>query len=178
MNTSFIERGCIMKTFVKATAAAALLLLPGISMASSLDYVQSGSNYTVLFNPNGSGMDNLPASHFYRSYDCRKGSVPVVVNNVKVITTPPSNPGNNTPPPNTNTDNPTPPPTGGGDNTPPVITTPPAGGDSTPPVNPPGGCDPGTMASVPLPASSEMAGAGVVAIALASWHRSRRLARA
>ncbi len=160
-----------MKTFLRATVAAALFMIPGISAASNLDYEQSGSNYTVLFNPNGSGTSNLPKSYFYRSYDCKIGSKPVVVNNVKVIIPPPPS-GNTTPPPPPS-GNTTPPP---GNDTPTITNNPtPPPGDSTPPI---GGCDPGTMAAVPLPASSEMAGVGVVVIALASWQKARRHARA
>jgi hypothetical protein len=41
-----------------------------------------------------------------------------------------------------------------------------------------GGGDGTVAASVPLPASAEMAGAGVAATMLVSWLRSRRHARA
>ncbi|HEY1923147.1 MAG TPA: hypothetical protein VGG44_10395 [Tepidisphaeraceae bacterium] len=160
-----------MKTFLRATAAAALLMLPGISLASNLDYVQSGSNYQVLFDPNGSGTNNLPKSFFYRSYDCRIGSKPVVINNIHIVT-PPSNNGGTTPPAPPTSDI-TPPDTGG---TTPSGVTPPPGNNNPPPHNP-GGCD-GNMAAVPVPASAEMAGAGLVMIALASWRRSRNVARA
>ncbi|MGD0461970.1 MAG: hypothetical protein ABSB74_05740 [Tepidisphaeraceae bacterium] len=163
-----------MKTFLCATAAAALLMIPGISAASSLDYVQSGSKYTVLFDPNGCGTDNLPPSFYYRSYDCRIGSKPVVVSDVHVVTAPP-NTGGTTPPgtggtTGSNTGGTTPPDTGG---TTPTGTT----GPTLPPVitgNGGGGSSP----VVPLPASSEMAGVGLAVIALATWHRARRLARA
>ena len=152
-----------MKMFLRATAAAALFLAPGISAASTLDYVQNGSGYTVLFNPNGPGMDNLPPSFFYRSYNCRIGSKPVVITDIHVVPPPPK------------TYVPPPPPSDGG-NTPPITidVPPPSDGITTPP-----GCDDGgSTASVPLPASSEMAGAGLAAVALASWYRARRLARA
>jgi hypothetical protein len=160
-----------MKTSLRAIAAAALLMLPGISMASTLDYEQSGSKYTVLFDPNGSGGSNLPSSFFYRSYDCRIGSKPVVVNDVHIVIPPPPA-GGTTPPPPTNDITP---PDSGGTN-PSGTTIPPGNGGNTPPYTNPGGCD-GPMA-VPLPASSEMAGAGLVVIALASWKRSRSLAHA
>lgn len=162
-----------MKTLLRATAAAALLMLPGISMASNLDYTQSGSNYQVLFDPSGSGTKNLPPSFFYRSYDCRIGRKPVVVNNIHIVT-PPSNPGGTTPPPPPPTNDIIPPDPGG---TTPAGVTPPPDGGNTPPYNGHGGCD-GPMAAVPLPASSEMAGLGLAGIALASWQRSRKLARA
>src|ERR1700691_5977585 len=97
-----------MKTFLRMAAAAALFMIPGISAASSLDYVQSGSQCTVLFDPNGSGVDNLPASFFYRSYNCRIGSKPVVIPNLHVVTPPPPT-GNTTPPPPVTTDISTPP---------------------------------------------------------------------
>jgi hypothetical protein len=169
-----------MKTFLRATAAAALLMLPGISIASNLNYEQSGSNYTVLFDPNGSGTSNLPSSFFYRSYDCRIGSVPVVVNNVHIVTPPPPTGGTTPPPPTGGTTPPpptndvTPPDTGGTTPSNTVIPSGPSG--NTPPYNQ-GGCD-GPMAAVPLPASSEMASVGLVIIALGSWKRSRSLARA
>jgi hypothetical protein len=159
-----------MKTLLRATAAAALFMLPGISMASSLDYTQSGSNYQVFFDPNGSGTNSLPPSYFYRSYDSKIGSKPVVVNNIHIVTPPAPPTGGTTPPPPTIDI--TPPDTGG---TTPAGVTPPPDGGNTPPYNN-GGCD-GPMA-VPLPASSEMAGLGLVVIALASWKRSRSLARA
>jgi hypothetical protein len=170
-----------MKTFLCATAAAALLMIPGISAASSLDYVQSGSSYTVLFDPNGSGLDNLPPSFFYRSYDCRIGSKPVVIPDVHVVTPPPPSTGNTgTPPADTNT---TPPqdtgPAGYGPPAPTIITIPPPPTDTI--VITSGNGDGGstdTATVVPLPASSEMAGAGLAVIVLATWHRARRLARA
>jgi hypothetical protein len=161
-----------MKTFLRATAAAALFMIPGISAASSLDYVQSGSNYTVMFDPNGSGTDSLPPSFYYRSYDVRRGGKPVVVTDLHVVT-PPSNPGGTPPPP---TQDVTPPPSDGG--TTPIITNttpPPDTGTTTSSGS--GKCD-GNMAAVPAPASSEIAGAGLAVIALASWQRSRRQARA
>jgi hypothetical protein len=159
-----------MKKFLGATVAAALFMIPGISAASSLDYVQSGSNYTVMFDPNGSGTDSLPPSFYYRSYDVRRGSKPVVVTDLHVVT-PPSNPGGTPPPP---TQDVTPPPSDGGT---PTVTNNPTPPDTGTPPSDPGGCD-GHMAAVPVPASSEIAGAGLAVIALASWQRSRRLARA
>jgi hypothetical protein len=161
-----------MKTFLRATAAA-LFMLPGICAASSLDYVQSGSQCTVLFDPNGGSTDNLPASFYYRSYNCRIGSKPVVVANLHVVT-PPSNPGGTTPPPPPPPTQDVTPPSDGGTTS--IITnTPPPPDTGTPSGS--GGCD-GHMAAVPLPASSEMAGLGLAVIALASWQRSRSLARA
>ncbi len=166
-----------MKTFLCATAAAALLMIPGISAASSLDYEQSGSKYTVLFDPNGPGMDNLPPSFFYRSYDCRIGSKPVVVTDVHVIAPPPSGGNTGTPPADTNT---TPPqdtsPAGYGPPPPTIVTPPPPPTDIV--VNTPGNDDGGSATVVPLPASSEMSGAGLAVIVLATWQRARRLARA
>jgi hypothetical protein len=158
-----------MKTLLGATAVGLLLMLPGISTASSLQYEQSGSSYTVLFNPNGHGTASLPPSYFYRSYDCRIGSKPVTITTLDVVVPPSGGTpnGGGTPPPPTNTittDTITPPPPSDpGPDILPVVTQ--CEGDS------------GT-ASVPQPASSQMAGVGLAAIALFSWMRARRGARA
>src|ERR1700691_2076450 len=106
-----------MQTFLRATAAAALLMIPGISAASSLDYEQSGSQYTVLFNPNGSGTDNLPPSFYYRSYDCRIGSKPVVIPDLHVFVPPPPTGGTTTGTTDITTPPPPPPPPAGGTTT-------------------------------------------------------------
>jgi hypothetical protein len=129
-------------------------MIPGVSLASTINFEVTGSNYTLLFDPQGSGPSTLPPSCDYRSYDCRIGKTPVVL-----FTPPPviyTNPTHDNPPVE-----------------PPKGPTPP----TNQPVNPEPTC-PTDPASVPLPASSEMAGAGLAVAAMFSWMRSRRVARA
>jgi hypothetical protein len=156
----FIDRGpfyylsgCFMKSLLRAGIAGICLIIPGVSVASTVSFEVTGSGYTLLFDPQGSGPSTLPPSYDYRSYDCRIGSKPTLV----VVFTPP---------PKTETFP--------GDNNPPA-------GPKLPVIQPvipdPIVC-PTNPAAVPLPASSEMAGAGLAVAAIFSWMRSRRAARA
>jgi hypothetical protein len=172
-----------MKKFLWASAAGILIGLPSLSKASVLTFEISGSQYELLFNPQGSGGCDLPSSCYYRSYNCVIGQKPVYP--TIVFTPPPPPKGNNTPPGGNKPGNPGPPnnppsnppsnPTNGDVNPP----GPPDNGPTTP-TNPGGdmgggGCDP---ASVPAPNSAAMAGAGIAAMGLFRWFRSRRQARA
>ena len=162
-----------MKTFLKISAAGILLALPAVAGASQVNFETTNPCYTLLFDPSGCGSSNLPKTGFYRSYNCRIGSVytpPKIV----CITPPPSNnkpSGNNnqTPPPtngnnndNTNTNNNPP------DNNPPC----------NPPVTPPTNDPVSTPASVPAPQSGAMAAVGLGLLGAFRWLRSRRQARA
>lgn len=138
-----------MKTFLRISGVGILLMLPGISAASTADLLQSGDGGNMT-------------SYFYRSYDCRVGSLPVTITTNVVV--PPSNNTGNTNNPNTNSDSttltdPTTP------SNPDVIIIPPDNGDST-------------TTSVPAPASSQMAGAGLALVTAFSWLRARKPARA
>jgi hypothetical protein len=192
-----------MKKFLLASAAGALLILPGISGASTLDFETNGSQNTLLFDPSGCNPSNLPQTGFYRSYDCRIGgkvTFPTIT-----FTPPPPPPSNNNVPNNNNNNNKN---NGnnnnnnGGNNNPPPNNNPPGNNqpqgnfpppDNNPPGNPPpndgttvppchpdpcgphGGCDP---AAVPVPNSAAMAGVGVGALSIFSWLRKRRQSRA
>jgi hypothetical protein len=145
-----------MKLSLRTGIAGLCLMIPSVSVASTISFEVTGSQYTLLFDPQGGGPSTLPPSCDYRSYNCRIGQKPVQV----VFTTPPviyTNPIDIKPPGN-----------------------PPKG--PNPPVNQPITPEPIVCptdpASVPLPASSEMAGAGLAVAAMFSWIRSRRLARA
>jgi hypothetical protein len=143
--------GCFMKSLLCAGVAGICLILPGISTASTVNFEVTGPGYTVLFDPQGSGACSLPPSYDYRSYDCRIGSKPTPV----VVYTPP---------PKIET-------------YPPVVNNPPAGPNL--PVNQPIITEPVCpVPSAPLPASSVMGGAGLAMVAIFSWMRSRRPARA
>jgi hypothetical protein len=169
-----------MKKFLWASAAGILIGLPGLSRASTLTFEISGSQYELLFNPQGSGSCDLPSSCFYRSYNCAIGSKPTYPTIVFVPAPPPK--GNNTPPGGNKPGNPGPP-----NNPPSNPPSNPTNGDVNPPDNGPttptnpggdmggGGCDP---ASVPAPNSAAMAGAGIAAMGLFRLFRSRRQARA
>jgi len=148
-----------MKSFLRAGAAGLCLLLPGISLASTLNFECAGSQYTLLFDPRGCNPSQLPKGNFYRSYDCRIGDKyqPVIIF-TPVVKTPPIV---NDPPK---------------DSTLPKPNDPPQGNDPVNPVVPI--LPPACPASVPLPAPSEMAGAGLAATALLSWIRARRQVRA
>jgi hypothetical protein len=146
-----------MKSLLLAGAAGICMLVPSMSRASTLDFEVTGSQYTVLFNPQGAGSCQLPRSYYYRSYDCRIGSKPVLI----TFTPPPHNnpPVPNNPTPQNNNNDPTPPQN-------PV--------NPIDPVTPPH-CDP---ASVPLPDPSAMAGVGLGFTVLYRTIRARRQARA
>ncbi|MGA2439889.1 MAG: hypothetical protein ABSH08_02940 [Tepidisphaeraceae bacterium] len=164
-----------MKMLLCASAAGLLLMLPGISVASQVDFVSSGSQCTLFFDPCGSGNSDLPSPCYYRSYDCRIGSKPtlpdlVITKYVHIIKGSTGNHDKGTGGTNPGTTGTTG-DTGTSDN--PVVTNPVV----TPPVDS-GVTDGTTAASVPLPAPLEMAGAGVAATMLFSWLRSRRHARA
>jgi hypothetical protein len=178
-----IKKGSNMKKMLLAGAAGLLMTLPGITKASVLTFESSGSQYMLLFDPQGYGTSQLPSSCFYRSYDCKIGSKPTyptivftppppVKDNKPVGGNKPSGPsgGNNPPPPNNGPTGPTG-PTGGD-----VIPPPPDNGGTLPGGNMGGGgCDP---ASVPLPDPAAMSGAGLAATALIRWIRARRQNRA
>jgi hypothetical protein len=145
-----------------------------------VDFVSSGSQCTLFFDPCGSGNSDLPSPCFYRSYDCRIGSKPslpevVFTKTVHIVNSSTGNKGTGgTNPGSTGTTVPAVTTVTTGDTgtpidpvvTNPVITPPVDSGSTT------------TAASVPLPAPLQMAGAGVVATMLLSWLRSRRHARA
>lgn len=140
-----------MKSVLCAGVAGICLILPGISVASTVNFEVTGSGYSVLFDPQGSGPCSLPPSYDYRSYDCRIGSKPTYI----VFTPPPKPPtfpANNNPPTDPNLPV-----------TQPIITEPIC------PTNPP---------AAPLPASSAMAGVGLAITAIFSWMSSLRPARA
>jgi hypothetical protein len=140
-----------MKSFLRAGIAGICLIVPGVSVASTVSFEVTGSGYTLMFDPQGSGPSALPPSYDYRSYDCRIGKPIYVVY---------------TPPPKTQTFPPT--------NNPPA-------GPKLPviqPVVPDPIICPTNPAAVPLPASSEMAGVGLAIAAIFSWMRSRRTAHA
>jgi len=67
-----------MKTLLRASAAGLLLILPGVSVASQVQFSSCGSQCTLYFDPNGSGASELPSPCFYRSYNCRIGSMPIM----------------------------------------------------------------------------------------------------
>jgi hypothetical protein len=167
-----------MKSFVGVAIGGLLLAIPAMSMGSEITFNGSGS---PMFDPHGSGTGNLPASFFYRSYDCRIGSPPVTLtHNVtppppppKIIIPPPNNPGNGNPPDNGNPPGNNPPGNPPTDSTP-IVIVPPAG-PTLPDNNPPDVAP--TTAAVPLPAPSEMAGMGLAATTVFSWLRARRQAR-
>jgi len=140
-----------MKSFLYAGLAGLCLAFPSLSVASTVNFETSGSQCTLLFDPQGCDPSQLPPSGFYRSYDCRIGRKyqPVVIFTKPIVPV--------IPPPHYD------PPKG----------NPPINNPVVPPINPPS-----NPCSVPLPASSEMAGAGLVAAALLSQIRSRRPARA
>ena len=143
-----------MKVSLRAGVLGLCLAVPGVSIASTVNFESAGSQCTLLFDPHGSSPSQLPSPCYYRSYDCRIGGKPVVT-----VYLPPPPPHGQTIP--------------GGNDTPkgniPVITpTLPQGND------PSGPCCP---ASVPAPASSEMGLAGIAAAAAWSWLRTRRQAR-
>ncbi len=162
-----------MKTFLRSSAAALLLALPAVSVASQVNF--SASGYPA---GNASGGD-MPSNSFYRSYDCRLGTEPPAP---QVVITKPvyhdvtgdnkgtGSKGSPTVPPVTtvitSTTNDTPPAND------PVVTDP-----VIPPPNDPVGVQT-TTASVPLPAPGEMAGIGIAATMALSWLRSRRHVRA
>ena len=165
-----------MKKILWASAAGLLIGLPSLSSASVLTFEVSGTQYELLFNPQGNGSCGLPQSCFYRSYNCVIGGKPVYPT---IVFTPP-------PPPKGNNKGPTPPGNNPGNNGPtiPPVNPPgnPTNGDVNPPDNGPttptgggdmggGGCDP---ASVPAPNSAAMAGVGLAALGLLRWFRSRR----
>jgi len=160
-----------MKTFLKISAAGLLLALPAVAGASQVNFEATNPCYTLLFDPSGCGSTSLPKTGFYRSYNCRIGSV---YTPPKITWTPP--PTDNKPPGNNDT-NQTPPPSNGNNDNPNPTNTPPS---NTPPVNPP--TDPGTPvctpASVPAPQSGPMAAVGLGLIGAFSWLRSRRKGRA
>jgi hypothetical protein len=166
-----------MKSFVRIAIGGLLLAVPAVSMGSEITFDGSGS---PTFDPHGSGTQTPMLDYFYRSFECRIGGKHVTItNNVTpppptvVITPPNNNPPANNPPANN------PPVT-----PPPVITDPGNPGDPAvvpPPVLPPvidnpTPSDP-TTAAVPLPAPSEMAGAGLAVTTVLSWVRARRRAR-
>jgi hypothetical protein len=143
------------------------LILPGISFASTLNFIVTGSGYTLLFDPHGSGPSELPPSYDYHAYDCRIGDKPTMP--VVVFTPPPPPKIVSTPV----------------DPNPPAIFPKPPTGGTNPPSNPPAGLPivnpvgPGPSPdAVPLPAPSAMAGAGLAAAAIFYGLRSRRYARA
>ena len=157
-----------MKTLLYASAAGLLLMLPSISVASQLDFVLSGSQCTLYFDPCGNGNSDLPSPCFYRGYDCRIGSKPtmpeIVFTKTVHIDKSSGNQGTGSTNPVTTVTTVTTGDTGTPGNpvvTNPVITPPVDSGSTT------------TAASVPLPAPFEMAGAGVAATMLFSWLRSR-----
>jgi hypothetical protein len=185
------QKGQFMKKILWAGAAGLLMTLPGITKASVLTFEISGSQYELLFNPQGSGSSNLPGSCFYRSYNCVIGSKPVYPTIIFTPAPPPpppkggnTNPGGKTPG-NPNNNNP---PNPGGNNNPPPnnVPTNPPGGNNNPPDNGGtdptgggnmggGGCDP---AAVPLPDPAAMSGIGLAGTAIFRWFRSRKAARA
>lgn len=167
-----------MKTLLLKGAAGVCLILPGICAASTVSFVTSGSDYTLLFDPQGSGPSQLPTSFYYRAYDCRIGSKPQPV----VTFTPPSNqnhtpnitpPTNNPPANNPPLDNPPTDdsPAPGNNNPPPGNQNPPANPPTNvlPPLPPP--CNP---VAVPLPDPAAMSGAGLGIAFIARWIRARR----
>jgi len=111
-------------------------------------------------------------SFFYRSYDCT-GANPTVTIDTNNNTPPSNNSGGNNNNKNTsntnlNTDDNN---SGGGNNND-GNNNDPQGNPSVAPVDQGGG-----GASVPAPAASEIAGAGVAMIAAYTWRRSRKLSR-
>jgi len=176
-----------MKKILWAGAAGLLMTIPGMTRASVLTFESCGSQYTLLFDPQGSGSSDLPSPCFYRSYNCEIGSKPVYPTIVFTPPPPPKNtnhlPGGNNPGNNNNPSNP------GGNNNPPPnnppsgptgdINPPPDNGGNNPPDggnnNPGGGC--GT-ASVPLPDPGAMSAVGLAGTAIFRWLRSRKAARA
>jgi hypothetical protein len=182
-----------MKKILLAGAAGLLMTIPGMTRASVLTFESCGSQYTLLFDPQGSGSSDLPSSCYYRSYDCVIGNKPVYP--TIVFTPPPPPKGNNQKPGgnnnnnnNNNNHNNNPSNPGGNNNPPPPNNGPtnPTNGDVNPPDNGPttptgggdmggGGCDP---ASVPLPDPAAMSGVGLAGTAIFRWLRSRKGARA
>jgi hypothetical protein len=172
-----------MKTLLKISAMGILLAAPAIAGASAVNFQNTGSCYTLLFDPNGGGQSNPPKSYFYRSYDCKIGS-PYLAPKVTITPPnnnpggntdlPPSNPPGNNPPANNNPDNGNPGGNnpggnnGGNNNPPPSNNIIPV--NPNPPVNP--------VAAVPAPEAAPMAGLGLGVVALFGWVRSRRQARA
>jgi hypothetical protein len=139
-----------MKRFLRTGVAGVCLILPGVCAASTINFEVTGSECTLLFDPQGSGPSTLPPTGDYRSYDCRIGQTPVPV----VVFTPPPK-----------------------IETYPVDNKPPA--DPNLPVNQPIIAEsPTCPASAPAPASSGMAGVGLAVAAFFSRMRARRLARA
>jgi len=67
-----------MKTLLRASAAGLLLILPGVSFGSQIQFSACGSQCILYFDPSGSGASELPSPCFYRSYDCRIGSQPSI----------------------------------------------------------------------------------------------------
>jgi len=194
-----------MKALLRASAAGLLLILPGVSLASQVQFNSCGSQCTLYFDPNGFGASELPSPCFYRSYNCRIGSMPsmpdiVITNTVHITNASNGNKGtggSSTGTTGTTGDTGTTGTTGTtgdsganldvGTNDSTGTTGDPGGNNGNPdPVGNPvitpsdgsGGGDGAVAASVPLPASAEMAGAGVAATMLFSWLRSRRQARA
>jgi hypothetical protein len=145
-----LERDFFMKTILCASAVGLMLMtLPAISSASVTNHIQSGVGGTVL------PQTGLSTSFFYRSYDCRAGSVPVTIKTTNL-----------TPPTNGPTDGNT------------TCSNPPSPQDPTcPPVD---NCQDPTNGplSVPAPESSKMAGAGLAAIGGYAWLHRRKTARA
>lgn len=150
-----------MKRFLSIGVAGICLILPGVSVASTINFEVTGSGCTLLFDPHSSGPTQLPSPCYYRAYNCRIGDKPTLP--VVVFTPPP-------PKIVTIPDDPNPP------TCPKTPDTGPKTPDN-PPVIVPVGPSPCPVA-VPLPASSAMAGAGLAFAVICSWIRSRRQARA
>jgi hypothetical protein len=167
-----------MKSFVRVTVGGILLAIPAMSLASAITFDGPASQNTAMFNPQGSGSGNTYEPIYYRSYDCRIGgkhvTIPAVI--VPKITPPVVPPPNNdNPPPSGGNPPPSggnPPPPGGSTDSDPVLPVIPLIAPPPPPDNP----GP-SSAAVPLPAPSEMAGAGLAVTTVLSWLRSRRQAR-
>jgi hypothetical protein len=171
-----------MKSLIRAGIAGICLIAPAICSpaicgASTINFETAGSQYNLLFDPQGCNPSQLPPTGFYRSYECRIGAKPqpvVCVTKPVIPHLPPSNTPENNPPANN-------PPVNTPANNPPVITTPPTGGSTvdtpvlpTEPVVPP----PCETAAVPLPPAPQIAGIGLLATIAICSLRSRRYAGA
>jgi hypothetical protein len=142
-----------MNALLRAGGICICMALPAVSMASTVNFQQAGSQYTLLFDPHGATTCQLPSPCVYRSYDCRIGTKPVVTVYL--------------PPPTPKIFPPSNPPSKG--NTPVLPPGPPD--DNNP-------SSPGCADAVPAPAAAQVGLVGLAAAAMCSWLRKKHQARA